>query len=273
MHAQHRRRTVSARAHFVIQLVIKIFRKIIFRYRCESCRAGYYGEALVGTADDCRRCACPMIDDSNNFSPTCELKASLETDGIHLAVRRDFVCSNCSVGHVGEHCEQCEDGFYGSPTELGSRCLPCPCNGDPCDTVTGKCLKCERNTEGWRCERCKKGFFGEPSVGCEMCECSDFGAVNNLCDPRDGMCSCKANYVGQLCDQCAVGYANVSLQCPPCECDAHGSSGEACDPISGRCSCKSNVNGLKCDTCDELFFGLSAIGCEGESTFIEDFFL
>lgn len=242
-----------------------MFRKTLFRYRCERCRTGFYGDASIGTADDCKRCACPMIEESNNFSPTCELKKPLD-DEVWLTAKSDFVCTNCSFGHAGEHCELCVDGFYGSPTELGSRCMPCPCDGDPCDSISGKCLKCEGNTEGWRCEKCKKGFFGEPLVGCEMCECSDFGAINNLCDPIDGKCSCKDNYAGQLCDQCAIGYTNVNSKCVPCECDSLGSSDEACDPINGQCSCKSNVKGLKCEMCDELFFGLSTTGCQGEFT-------
>lgn len=208
----------------------------------------------MGTANDCHRCACPLTDESNSFSNICEL---LDISG--------YICTNCSLGHVGDYCEKCADGFYGNPTESGSRCLPCPCDGDPCDPQTGKCFKCEGNTEGWRCERCKQGFFGDSLSGCEMCECSDFGAVNNLCDAIDGKCTCKPNYVGQLCDQCSVGYANVSLQCPPCVCDEDGSTDENCDTVSGQCSCKLNVNGLKCDTCDELFFGLSDNGCEGES--------
>lgn len=213
---------------------------------------------MNGSPDDCRRCACPLIDESNNFSPTCEATGA-----------GSFICNKCSAGHTGDHCELCEDGFYGSPTEIGSRCLPCPCNGDPCDPKSGKCLKCEGNTEGWRCEKCKKGFFGDPSVGCEMCECSDFGAVNNLCNPVDGKCTCKPNYSGQLCDQCAVGYANATLMCPPCECDRNGAIDENCDPVSGQCSCKLNVNGLRCDACDEFFFGLSETGCEGEFKFQE----
>ena len=212
------------------------------------------------------KCACPLIDDSNNFSPTCELKVNRETSDAML----NYVCNNCSAGHFGDHCEFCEDGFYGNPSVLGSRCLPCPCNGDPCEPTTGKCFKCSGNTEGWRCEKCKKGFFGDPKIGCEMCECDDFGAVNNLCDPKDGKCTCKPNYSGQLCDHCAVGHANISLQCPPCECDKSGSIDDSCDAISGQCSCKLNVNGLKCDTCDELFFGLTENGCEGE--FFERFF-
>lgn len=228
-------------------------------FRCELCKEGFYGVATNGFPDDCQKCACPLIDEANNFSPSCEIKDSSDTSG--------YVCTKCNVGHIGDHCESCQDGYYGTPTDLGSRCLPCPCNGDPCNAVTGKCFKCEGNTEGWRCEKCKKGFFGDPKVGCEMCECSDSGAINNLCDPIDGNCNCKSNYVGQLCDQCAVGYANVSLFCPPCECDKSGSTDENCDPINGQCLCKLNVIGLRCDTCDELYFGLSedSDGCEGES--------
>lgn len=208
----------------------------------------------MGTSDDCRRCACPLIDDSNNFSPTCQTS---DANG-------NYICTECSDGHFGDHCEFCMDGYYGSPTVVGSKCLPCLCDGNPCDSLTGKCLKCEGNTEGWRCERCKKGFWGDPTKGCTMCECSDHGAINNLCDPVNGMCTCKSNYVGQLCDSCAVGYANATIHCPPCECHLNGSIDEICDAISGQCTCKPNVNGLKCDSCDEFHYGLSKSGCEGE---------
>lgn len=85
---------------------------------------------MTGSSDDCRKCACPLTTSSNNFSPTCVMK---ESNGISLeaSLSSDYICDKCSVGHVGKHCESCEDGYYGNPTELGSRCLPCPCNGDP----------------------------------------------------------------------------------------------------------------------------------------------
>jgi laminin alpha 1/2 len=188
----------------------------------------------------------------------CELKSDDE-----------YICTNCPVGHVGDHCEKCEDGFYGNPLEIDSQCLPCACNGDPCDQKTGKCIKCEGNTEGWRCEKCKKGFYGDASSGCKICECSDYGgAINNVCDPTDGKCSCKPNYAGRLCDQCEIGYANISLNCAPCECNVFGSSSQICDRISGQCACKFNAKGLKCDTCDEEFYGLDAEqeNCEGKLT-------
>lgn len=196
------------------------------------------------------------------MSSTCELKND-----------ENFVCTDCPEGHLGDHCEKCEDGFYGNPLE--GKCLPCPCNGDPCDQLTGKCIKCEGNTEGWRCEKCKRDFYGDPTAegGCKTCQCSDYGAINNVCDPLDGKCSCKPNYAGRLCDQCEIGYANISLNCAPCNCNEFGSSSKICDIVSGQCACKFNVNAkeLKCDACIEEYFGLDAEypDCEGELKFCD----
>jgi laminin alpha 1/2 len=215
---------------------------------------GYYGDATRGTVHDCKKCKCPLSEESNNFSEKCQMKDNSD----------EYVCLNCPVGHSGDHCEKCEDGFYGDPLEIGSKCLPCQCNGDPCDPVTGKCIKCEGNTEGWRCEKCKKGYFGNPEVGCEICECSDHGAVNNVCDPATGKCICQPNFTGKLCNQCDIGYTNVSLKCVSCDCNSNGSKNQNCDGSSGQCECKINVHGHKCDECDELYFGLNFDGCEGE---------
>lgn len=62
---------------------------------CERCAAGFYGNPLKGTADDCKRCACPLLQDSNNFSPSCQLDG--EED--------NYVCTQCPVGYTGDHCE------------------------------------------------------------------------------------------------------------------------------------------------------------------------
>lgn len=177
------------------------FNGISLLNRCERCKPGYYGNPLAGTENDCKKCGCPLIEDSNNFSPTCQAKGfSLDTP----ANSSEYICTNCVEGHIGEHCELCDDGYYGEPSVMGSKCLLCPCNGGPCDSVTGRCIECVGNTEGWRCERCKPGFWGDPGKGCKMCECHDSGAINNLCDVETGKCTCKSNYVGDLCDKCEV---------------------------------------------------------------------
>lgn len=67
---------------------------------CERCAVGYYGNPLAGTVDDCKRCACPLLNDENNFSPSCQL------DTLDLDVATDaYVCTQCPQGYTGDHCE------------------------------------------------------------------------------------------------------------------------------------------------------------------------
>lgn len=216
------------------------------------------------TPDDCQPCACPSIDESSNFSPTCQLKEFIEADGSIVQLSTEYICTSCAIGHAGDHCEICTEGYYGNPIK-GIQCRPCSCGNNPCDPITGRCIECDRNTEGWKCDKCKEGFYSiDPkSNGCEPCSCS-IGAANNVCHSTTAACTCKPNYSGHLCDDCATGYANVSLNCPPCNCNEYGSTQKSCDQQTGQCLCKSNVHGLTCDECDEMFYGLSSDGCEGE---------
>lgn len=125
---------------------------------CERCAVGFYGNPRYGTPNDCQRCACPLEDESNNFSTHCQLK-ELSLD-IHHTLNNelmiegsavidiaesdgDYICTQCPEGHVGEHCEKCDEaGYYGDPMVLGSSCKKCDCNGGPCDSITGQCVTC-----------------------------------------------------------------------------------------------------------------------------------
>ncbi|XP_055635054.1 laminin subunit alpha-1 isoform X2 [Toxorhynchites rutilus septentrionalis] len=228
---------------------------------CERCLSGYYGNALQGTAGDCNKCACPLAEPSNNFSPSCQLKG-----GIGFINTTEYVCTQCPEGYTGDHCEICDDGYYGNPLELGEKCLPCPCHGGPCNGRTGECIECVGNTEGWRCERCKSGYWGSPDDGCEPCSCSEVGALENVCDVLTGQCICKPHYGGRMCSECDSGFGNLDLDCPACGCHANGSVSNICDKVSGRCECLMGVEGTHCDRCSEEFFGLSEqhpAGCEG----------
>ncbi|XP_052864377.1 LOW QUALITY PROTEIN: laminin subunit alpha-1-like [Anopheles cruzii] len=218
---------------------------------CERCLAGFYGNATVGRVDDCRPCACPLPVAGNNFSPHCQAKGGEHGPG-------EYVCTQCPVGYTGDHCELCDDGYYGEPTEVGGQCRPCPCHGGPCNPRTGECIECMGFTEGWRCERCKTGYWGVPDDGCEPCSCSAVGALENVCDVTSGQCICKPRYGGRRCDECDVGYGNLELECPACACHVNGSSSAAvCSPVSGQCECNPGTTGLRCDRCEEGYFGLS----------------
>lgn len=138
---------------------------------CDQCARGYYGNALLGSAYDCKRCPCPD-------SGAC---MQLSDDSV--------ICLECPVGYfgkwyteknpkiqgilykyysLGSRCELCSDGYYGDPTGINGNvqlCKACDCNGnvDPnavgnCNRTTGECLKCIHNTAGSNCDQCLPGM-------------------------------------------------------------------------------------------------------------------
>lgn len=64
--------------------------------QCNECAVGYYGDAVEGTPEDCRRCACPLEESTNNFSPACRADD---------AYAGGYVCTECPDGYAGDHCE------------------------------------------------------------------------------------------------------------------------------------------------------------------------
>ncbi|XP_047424502.1 basement membrane-specific heparan sulfate proteoglycan core protein isoform X3 [Mugil cephalus] len=79
---------------------------------CEQCAPGFFGDATVGTPEDCQPCACPHTDPDNQFSPTCE---SLGNGG--------YQCTACEPGYTGQYCERCAPGYFGNPQER-QKCRP-----------------------------------------------------------------------------------------------------------------------------------------------------
>ncbi|PIK46887.1 putative laminin subunit alpha-1 [Apostichopus japonicus] len=129
--------------------------------QCEICAPGYYGDATQGTSEDCKKCACPLAQPQNNFSPTCNLL----TDGRHN-------CTACLEGYVGRFCESCEDGYFGDPLMLNGSCQPCECNAagavSPlCNKSNGLC-HCKEGVSGDKCNECPVGFTLDGD-GCITC--------------------------------------------------------------------------------------------------------
>ncbi|XP_033105222.1 laminin subunit alpha-2-like [Anneissia japonica] len=229
---------------------------------CEYCLPGFYGNPLIGRVDDCKRCACPLLETSNSFSPTCQVDRNL-----------GYICNQCQEGYEGRRCERCASGYFGDPTKVGDTCKPCQivCNNniDPsvpesCDRIEGKCLKCVYNTAGDRCERCTDGYYGDAvyNRNCQACRCDAVGSILPTCNHFTGACLCKPQVTGRRCDRCQPGYFNVSdTGCLSCQCNNLGSVNGNCDGVTGQCICKAGVTGVHCNQCAPGFYSFSARGC------------
>ncbi|ESO89633.1 hypothetical protein LOTGIDRAFT_164938 [Lottia gigantea] len=241
--------------------------------KCEMCKAGYYGDATLGTPSDCNECMCypPRVVNS-----TCEQESG------------SIKCLFCETGYVGNLCDECDTFYYGNPNILNTgKCTRCNCNGnsDSCDKNTGKCIDCKSQTVGDHCERCQDGFFGNAtSQSCANCACSPGGSSSSVCDTSTGQCPCYTGVGTRQCSKCKTGFWGYSdrrsfgsysknfslfLPCPfnlqccvPCNCIEAGSTTLQCNDADGKCTCKPNVQGDKCDTCEDGYFGLPTQPCE-----------
>ncbi|XP_032905150.1 laminin subunit gamma-3 isoform X1 [Amblyraja radiata] len=230
---------------------------------CEQCANGYYGNPFRGRYNDCKPCPCP--DQSN-----CAM----------IEGTKEVVCISCPEGQTGNHCEICDDGFFGDPlgqNQLIRPCRPCLCNGNTdlnavgnCDHSTGKCLKCLFHTVGHYCDRCQDGFYGNALAAnpykCRPCNCNPAGSSNELqtCNAGGGQCECLPNVTGRDCSRCELGYYNLlpGVGCLRCGCHVMGSRDSFCHNETGQCNCRPGVQGSLCDQCKRGYFDLSERGCQ-----------
>ncbi|KAH9488089.1 Laminin subunit alpha-2 [Bulinus truncatus] len=234
--------------------------------RCDRCLPGFYGDPRYGTPDDCRPCACPLVNGNNFFAEKCEARPT-------LLDRLAYECLNCRLGYTGSRCEICAPGYYGNPSVPGGSCRRCSCGGsfDPnfpgiCNNITGKCYVCTNNTEGEYCEKCKAGFYGTAVNG----DCSGlmlfFLKHVSVIIWVPTMCSVKhlMDSVHVKTDILAVdpGYGNIEKGCERCSCDRQGSQSLLCDPVSGQCTCRPGIGGLTCGQCERGYYDFSRSGCK-----------
>ncbi|XP_077361762.1 laminin subunit gamma-2 isoform X2 [Festucalex cinctus] len=164
----------------------------------QSCSDGSYWDFWTGR---CVPCPCPE-------GVPCTLAAG--------AARPQ--CRGCPPGTAGVRCDQCQEGFYGSPAGGAggwSSCRPCQCNGHidtkvagSCDQISGECLKCVNNTTGRYCDVCLPDFYHRsPGAACRPCDCDLQGSEAAQCDDN-GRCRCRPGFEGLKCQ--------TSRQCPAC---------------------------------------------------------
>lgn len=191
------------------------------------------------------------------------------------------ICKDCQHATTGDHCELCQEGYYGNAT-YGSPhdCMICACPlpyetnnfATSCEiSESGDEIHCECKPgyTGPRCEACANGFYGQPEKAgdyCKPCECS--GNINpaepGSCDTITGECLlCLNNTFGVACNLCKPGFYGdaVNLKnCQSCDCEELGTL--ECDPYEGKCHCHDNVIGDRCDRCEPDHYGYdSGLGC------------
>ncbi|KAJ8274539.1 hypothetical protein COCON_G00091640 [Conger conger] len=80
-------------------------------------------------------------------------------------------------------------------------------------------------------------------------------------------CTCPQGYVGQFCEQCALGYRRNRPDlgpfsaCESCNCNGHS---DTCDPESGMCDCKHNTAGISCEKCKDGYYGDATAGTSSD---------
>nr|XP_019596793.1 PREDICTED: laminin subunit alpha-3 isoform X1 [Rhinolophus sinicus] len=212
-----------------------------------------------------------------------------------------FRCQ-CRHHTCGETCDRCCTGYnqrrwQPATREQVNECEACNCHGHAMDCYYdpevekqqasvniqgiyaggGVCINCQHNTAGVNCEKCTKGYYRPYGVpvdaphGCIPCSCNPEHADD--CEQGSGRCTCKPNFHGDNCEECAAGYYNfpfclripifpISTPSPEdpiagdiqgCDCNLEGVLPEICD-ARGRCLCRPGVEGPRCDACRSGFY-------------------
>ncbi|NXN15355.1 LAMC3 protein, partial [Indicator maculatus] len=175
--------------------------------QCESCRPGFYGDALApDPAGKCAPCDC----NPNGSAPGLE-GCDPGTGQCH-----------CLPHVMGRTCGLCQPGYYGLQPAVGCQSCECHPRGsrEPgCQAVTGQC-SCQPGVTGRQCDRCHHGFFGFSARGCRACNCSPLGSITLQCH-ENSTCLCQPGFVGYKCDQCQANFfldprSSRCQQCPAC---------------------------------------------------------
>ena len=123
-------------------------------------------------------------------------------------------------------CDQCAPDSYNLQASSVQGCTPCSCNTDgtvggstSCNSTNGQC-ECKPNVLGRTCNLCATHTYGlsaDYEDGCRSCDCDATGTQRSsngdvlVCDQNSGACTCLANRVGRICDQCTEGNCIGSL--------------------------------------------------------------
>jgi hypothetical protein len=172
----------------------------------------------------------------------------------------------CKEGYVGDACDLCD---YGYRRTLERECelivIDCVDNPEVCGDY-GQCTSsddgdfcsCEAPYQGRLCEICVDGYQDNDLNGSCEPRCSTAGLTcqePTRCSDASGTpeCVCPTGYVGEQCQQCALGYRDEGGDCVlTCEAaDLDCGPREVCDDSDStpRCVCMEGYAGATCANC------------------------
>ncbi|KAJ8392263.1 hypothetical protein AAFF_G00078310 [Aldrovandia affinis] len=148
--------------------------------QCESCKPGYYGEAL---AQDCKACSCDPRGTEVTLCPV----------GSPCLCNQSTGNCTCRRGVIGDLCNECDDGFWNFGGRAG--CQRCDCDptnslSNHCNKTTGQC-PCSPEYGGRHCDECAENYFGNSDLQCIYCDCNMEGTQRPACDANTGECLCR----------------------------------------------------------------------------------
>uniref|UniRef100_A0A8C6YF53 Laminin subunit beta-1 n=1 Tax=Naja naja TaxID=35670 RepID=A0A8C6YF53_NAJNA len=219
--------------------------------RCDECASGFFGnpEEVGGS---CHPCHCNNNIDSSD-PEACDKKTGL--------------CLKCLFHTQGEHCQECQPGYYG--WALQQDCRKCVCNylgtvrhrcnsseDCDCEKETGQC-HCLPNVVGQNCDHCALNTWKLSSgTGCETCACNPEHSFGPSCNEFTGQCQCMPGFGGRTCTECQEYFwGDPRVGCQACECDSRGIQTLQCNRSTGQCICKEGIEGPRCDKCTRGYSG------------------